>query len=307
MGGCTSRYVDEVADAPLDFETPIDTRDPSVVYVRGGLIPTGQRFVVTSFSYEGFGGGDSNGHGEAIFSIAGEEVARAESGEGHVSDAWSQGGDADTMPFMIRSGDEASTYIEVANSNWARLVIEGRLEEDPMDGPVPFGAGNSGFLAFPPPVPVPAVPDLEAPRAELRVKNLRGGGNPHTIDLLGRPSMYIDSTETSLEEYRRPLGPRTRSRALAIGGSVPEGQCFIVTAATLTGSWSEGARERDYARVMLGREEIIELSGSTGPFRSEWHGTLHIERGEEFRLRLEIADNAEAEVVIEGRFESVGR
>lgn len=120
--GRTSLYVDHVRDGLLDLHTPIEINDPSEAYVLGGRIPEGERFIVTRVGYAGSTKGDSNGSGYLKIRVGGKLLCDREKESEPFEDAWDG-------EITLLSGEESRTYVEVGNSSWADVWIEGRFEE----------------------------------------------------------------------------------------------------------------------------------------------------------------------------------
>lgn len=121
--GRTSAYVDHVRDDPLDLETPIDMGDPSEAHVVGGRVPDGRRFVVTRVSFAGSVKGDSNGDGYLEIRVGGKLLCNRREEPEPFEGGWDG-------EIVLRPGEESRTYVEVGNSSWADVRIEGYFEDD---------------------------------------------------------------------------------------------------------------------------------------------------------------------------------
>lgn len=121
LAGKTSPYVDRVERLPLDLSQPPAMRDESLVHFVGGHVPAGQVFVVTRATWWSTAAGDSNGHGEFKLVVAGKLLAERRDAAEPESGAWAG-------LLRIRPGRESNTYLEIANSSAADVLLLGYFE-----------------------------------------------------------------------------------------------------------------------------------------------------------------------------------
>ncbi|QDV09720.1 ECF RNA polymerase sigma factor SigL [Planctomycetes bacterium Poly30] len=297
MTGNVSTYVDKLVPTPLDFFAEIEMKDPSLAYFHGGIVGSNRAFVVTSIDYEGVAKGDSNGHGEFQLVVGGTKIASYRDRDEPFRDRWNG-------RLVIESGDESSTYLEVANSSSGKVSLRGHFEERVPLEDAPFSPAGKGFLGDHAIPESPVIPELQAPRVLLQARNGRGGGNGHEINMCGTASYRFDSISKTPLDVVAPLDDRTRSIAFAEGGAVPAGQQFVVTSARMRG-FIVGEQSYRYARLYLGQDKLIDVKSPAPTVDETWNGSIVILPGEETRLFLEIADCASIEVVLEGRFEPI--
>ncbi|MCC7012363.1 MAG: sigma-70 family RNA polymerase sigma factor [Planctomycetes bacterium] len=124
LAGQPTRYVDVLTDRALDVLAPFEPGEPSKAYSSGGFLRADQIFVVTRASLYASAAGNTNGHGEARVELSGERIYHARDRAEAERFEWN--GRAE-----IRPGEEHRTYLEVANSSLAELVLEGHFESCP--------------------------------------------------------------------------------------------------------------------------------------------------------------------------------
>lgn len=118
MLGRGSIYLDAISNGPIDLAAPIDMKDKSVGYTNGGRIPRDKVFLVKKVTWRVRAPGDSNGHGGALLQIGSQEIFRIRDTAEEQQDTW-------TGEIEVRPGEEASTFLEVANSSIAEAWLEG--------------------------------------------------------------------------------------------------------------------------------------------------------------------------------------
>jgi len=118
MLGRGSPYLDAVSSGPVDLTKPIDMHEKSVGYTNGGRIPADKTFLVKKVTWHASAAGDSNGHGEALLMIGSQEIFRIRDSADEQKGTW-------TGEIEVRPGEEASLYLEVANSSLAEAWLEG--------------------------------------------------------------------------------------------------------------------------------------------------------------------------------------
>jgi hypothetical protein len=128
MHGKKSIYVNEVVDAPLDLSGDIDINEGSRAYFEGGYVPRGKVLVVTRAEYWGTAKGDSNGHGEFKLLVAGKEIVGVRNQDKVDRMTWKG-------RLTIRSGDENTVYLEIANSSRGTVRIKGYLVDEEFSDP----------------------------------------------------------------------------------------------------------------------------------------------------------------------------
>jgi len=92
--------------------------DDSEAYIDGGMVDAGTVFVVTRVAYFGSARGDSNGHGELKLVVGGEGLVNETDSEEDIQGVW-------TGHIEIPPGEETRTYLEVADSSTADVVLDG--------------------------------------------------------------------------------------------------------------------------------------------------------------------------------------
>jgi hypothetical protein len=118
MLGRGSIHLDGVSSEPIDLAAPLDMHERSVGYTDGGHIPRGRIFLVKRVTWRARAAGDSNGHGEALLRIGSQEIFRIRDTAAEQEGTW-------TGEVEIRPGEEASIFLEVANSSLAEARLEG--------------------------------------------------------------------------------------------------------------------------------------------------------------------------------------
>jgi hypothetical protein len=128
MHGKKSAYVDKIQFDPLNLQGRIDINETSRAYFKGGYIPKGKVFVVKKIDYWGTAAGDSNGHGQFKFVVAGV-VIRDESDTAQVKRASWKG------TLVVHPGEEGDVYLEVANSSRGEARIKGYVVDEALADP----------------------------------------------------------------------------------------------------------------------------------------------------------------------------
>src|SRR5262249_7097118 len=132
-----------------------------------------------------------------------------------------------TGRLFVLPGEESRTYLEIANSSTGDVLLTGqfepvgRVDRGPKDPGVTSG-GTRDVLA--------------AARAVLQARSGAGGGNPNSIDLPGKVSIYVDHVEARPLDFSQPPTSRDESHVYFEGGHVPGGMAFVVTEASWSGS-----------------------------------------------------------------------
>ncbi|MFI5402300.1 MAG: hypothetical protein ACHQ1G_05135 [Planctomycetota bacterium] len=118
MLGRGSIYLKKLSKGPIDLETPVGMDEDAVGYTTAGRIPRDKVFVVKKATWRARAKGDSNGHGEARLQIGTEEIFKFRDTADLQEGTW-------TGEIEIRPGEEATVYLEVANSSLAEVILEG--------------------------------------------------------------------------------------------------------------------------------------------------------------------------------------
>jgi len=118
MLGRGSIYLGSLSNEPIDLAVPIDMHEESIGYTDGGRIPRNRVFLVKKVTWRAWAAGDSNGHGEALLRIGSQEIFRIRDTAAEQQGTW-------TGAVEIRPGEEASIFLEVANSSLAEARLEG--------------------------------------------------------------------------------------------------------------------------------------------------------------------------------------
>lgn len=122
MDGELSRFR-TLSSTPLDLDAPIDTHERGIAFCEGGVVPEGQRFLVTSVDYYGYAKGDSNGPGGFAVVVDGQRIVEHESAE-PISGTW-------RGRIELASLGAMRTYLEVRNSSAGEAVLRGEFVPAP--------------------------------------------------------------------------------------------------------------------------------------------------------------------------------
>jgi len=121
LAGTTTAYIREQVEAPLAFDKPPDTHDQPQSFSRGGTVPPGMKFVITRATWWGAAAGDSNGDGCLHAQIGDVELVKVERTDGVVRGDW-------TGRVEIGPNEEARCFLEISNSSYGELILEGTFE-----------------------------------------------------------------------------------------------------------------------------------------------------------------------------------
>ncbi len=200
MDGSVEAYIDEVSATPLDLSGEVGPAEPTRAHIEGGYIPRGKVWIVRRIDIEGTNVGDSNGGGEFVVSIGGEEILRREEGSGPFKDTW-------RGRIVVRPHGEHAVYAELTNSSWCDVVFRGALlDEKWADVEVlpPLSPAELATLAK-------LVGDLDSDDSELRDAAVR--------DLIAMGPPVLDSLQKVPTQGRSPeFCARLRSVIEALGG-----------------------------------------------------------------------------------------
>ncbi len=298
MAGETSAYVDRVSQQELDITPPIESKEESVAYSRGGWIPEDYAFVVTRIRYEGSAAGDSNGQGEFRLMVGGKRIASYRNHKEPIVGEW-------TEPIELTSGQEAETYLTVANSSAGCVVLDGTLVPRPTR--VGFNAPNRGFFAERQGVAAKPERVLTVPEVVLQLRTGHNGGNGARLDLRCRKDMRLDELRDQPLDFSE-RGPRIDRRTIGYGngGLVGDGRVFVITKAVYHG---DGVCDQSYRkfRLVIGGEKIVDVEDPKEPIEGVWTGRIEVVPGEESRTYLELANATSVlltgEVRLSGHFE----
>ncbi len=296
MNGALQR-IDERSPEPLDLASPVSMGEPSRAYFEGGWIPQDKAFVVQRATWFGCAAGDTNASGRLQLVIGGQALVDVKNQAEPIRGVW-------TGAIELLPGDEMETWLGIANSSTGDVLLQGTLVDH--DPPRDFGAPNRGFF-------VTELPDdhdedsplLEVPRVVLQGRTGACGGNPVTVDLRGRTSIYVD------EVHEHPLDfsvtPTMRDDALIYfeGGALREGTAFVVTQATWYGTSVGDTNGHGRFKLVVAGETLADDCDAETANRGSWLGLLRVVPGEESRTYLELANSSTGDVLLTGHFEQL--
>ena len=208
--------------------------------------------------------------------------------------------------LTVLPGQEDKTYLEASYFTngeaflYGELVPLGALSRDDRD---PYARFRASPPVAPKPKPEPSpLPELTQPRVVLQARAGHGGGNPVSLALNGKTSIYVDRVETLPLDFTQP--PTSADPELVYGecGRIPAGQALVVTRATW---WSATFDESSHSRFKLtvAGEVLAERKGKGDPQSGSWSGRLVIRPGGEEKTSLEVGYFAAADVLLLGHFE----
>lgn len=120
VAGTASAYIRDESETPLAL-TPPDQRDDPKSFTRGGTVPAGMKFVITRATWWGAASGDGNGSGRLRAQIGDVELVNVAKTDGIVRGDW-------TGRVEIVTDEEDRVFLEVSNSSYGELVLEGTFE-----------------------------------------------------------------------------------------------------------------------------------------------------------------------------------
>jgi len=204
--------------------------------------------------------------------------------------------------LVVRPGGEQFTYLEASYFTNGEAQLFGELvplESVSLADQAPQRPASPPVAKKP---EAPPPPELTRPRVVLQARAGHSGGNPVSIALDGKPSIYVDRVETLPLDLTQP--PTSQDPALVYGevGRIPAGQALVVTRASW---WSATYDESSHSRFKLtvAGDVLAEHKGKGEPESGAWSGRLVIRAGEEERTSLEVGYFASADVLLLGHFE----
>jgi RNA polymerase sigma factor (sigma-70 family) len=290
--------VDELSRAPLDLWSPIEPGEPSRAYFEGGWIPEGSLFHVRRVTWLGRVPGDGNRSGLFRVVVGGQVLVEKETASEDIAGTW-------TGDIVLAPGDEQQTYLGIADSSAGEARLEGTLEAGKRVGA--FGPNRGFFAAHAPAEDPTASQTMLAPRAVLQARAGARGGNPSTVDLRGKTSIYVNRVALAPLDVTTPPGIQEESLVYLEGGHVPAGQVFVVTRAQWQGSAAGDSNGHGEVKLVVAGEELVDEVDVAQPFSGTWAGALRVVAGEESRTYLEIANSSMADVLLTGYFEPAPR
>lgn len=293
MNGKLQR-VDKLARAPLELWSRIEPGEPSRAYFEGGWIPEGSLFHVRRVTWLGLVPGDGNRGGLFTVVVGGEVLVEQETASDEIAGTW-------TGDIALAPGDEQRTYLGIANSSAGEARLEGTLEAGNRAGG--FGPNRGFFAAHPPAEDPTASQTMLAPHAVLQARAGARGGNPSTVDLRGKTSIYVNRVMLAPLDVTTPPGIHEESLVYLEGGLVPAGQVFVVTRARWQGSAAGDSNGHGEVKLVVAGEKLVDEVDVAQPFSGTWAGALRVAAGEESRTYLEIANSSMADVLLTGHFE----
>ncbi len=121
--GTTNARVDRIAAAPFDTQSPVKISESHRAWIEGGLIPYGKVWVVTRVDYDGTCKGDSNGHGEILVRIGGQEVIKFKNKTQRETGSWEG-------QITLRPGEEEKCFVQIANSSSVNVIVRGYFKDN---------------------------------------------------------------------------------------------------------------------------------------------------------------------------------
>lgn len=147
---------------------------------------------------------------------------------------------------------------------------------------------------------LPLTAPLAGPLVILQVRSGAGGGNPNTVDMLGRLSNYVDERSRAPIPWSASVQMSERSRAYVLGGSIPEGKAFAVTKVTWKAVAAGDSNGPGEYVVRLGAETIGHDRDNGSTYSGTWQGRVVIHRGDEAKLQVQVANSSAVEARYEG-------
>jgi hypothetical protein len=311
LAGSTSIYVDRVDPAPLDLSLPPERNAPALVHFEGGHVPSDMAFVVTRATW--WSTTFRPGPPRPLRLVGADQVLAnlAPARGSYLEDPWASASTPVGEPvsgswsgrLVVLPGREESTYLEASYFTNGEAQIFGELVSlDALSpaGRAPKRPARPSVVAKKPEAPPP--PELTRPRVVLQARAGHSGGNPVSLALNGKASIYVDRVETLPLDLTQP--PTSNDPALVYGevGRIPAGQALVVTRATW---WSATYNDSSHSRFKLevAGEVLAKRKGKGEPESGAWSGRLVIRPGEEERTSLEVGYFASADVLLLGYFE----
>lgn len=121
IAGTTTAYIREESETPLALGEPPDSHDQPKSFCRGGTVPRDKKLVITRALWWGAASGDSNGRGRLRAQIGDVELVNVEKTDGILRGDW-------CGTVEIGPDEEDRAFLEVSNSSYGELVLEGRFE-----------------------------------------------------------------------------------------------------------------------------------------------------------------------------------
>jgi RNA polymerase sigma-70 factor (ECF subfamily) len=121
LAGAADRSLDSVSPTPLDLESPLREREPSLVHMNTGLVPPGQRFVITRIEYSARTLGGMNPRGSLIVCMREERAVDLKLEKETLHGEW-------TGELAVDSGEEHLLQVVAEYAGAARVVLSGRFE-----------------------------------------------------------------------------------------------------------------------------------------------------------------------------------
>jgi RNA polymerase sigma-70 factor (ECF subfamily) len=121
LAGAADRSLDAVSPEPLDLESPQRDREPSLVYMDTGLIPPGQRFVITRIEYSARTLVGMNPRGSLVVRMREHRPIDLQLREETLHGEW-------TGELVVESGQENRLEVVADYAAAARVVLSGRFE-----------------------------------------------------------------------------------------------------------------------------------------------------------------------------------
>ncbi len=290
---------DEPAPDPLDFRKPPTIRDSTTWYWKGGYLPDDKALVVDVVDVFVQAAGNSNGNGKALVVVAGQRVLNMHNLPGPYR-IWFEG------RAVIRPREEDKLFAEVANSSALDVRVIGHLipladaDKVQVRRFVPRRA-PSGIERVGRGVVTPLRWVLDRPHVVLQIRGGAEGGHTRWIDMLGG-SDRVDATDAAPLALDKPIEMGDRCIAFCDGGRIPVGKMFVVTRVEYRGSAKGDADGPGAMYVRVRGTVIVNEQRSAKPIQGVWTGEIKLFRGEEKRVRVQIANSSFADVKITGRF-----
>ena len=294
------RLPDHPSTESLDFIAEPNSRDEPSWYWRGGYIPDGKALVIDAIDIFARAPGDSNGGGEAKVVIADDTVFELKNSDGPYR-IWFEG------KAVVRPGDEHQLVVECANSSaidvrivahfvpLAEAAAIKKMKFEPTEAPKRIervGAGVDNAQTW----------HMTLPRVVLQLRAGAGGGNPNTINMLGKASMYVDRVSSKPLSFEKPVMMGDDAVAYCQGGCIPRGKIFRVTRVEYRGGARGDSNGPGAFMLRVGDEIILKERNKRQPIQGVWEGQIDLRSGDEDKVFIHVANSSTADVTISGEF-----
>ena len=141
---------------------------------------------------------------------------------------------------------------------------------------------------------------LERPQVILQLRAGAGGGNPNTINMLGKASMYVDRVMSSRLDFKTKVTSNDDAHAYFEGGRIPRGKVFRVTRIEYRGSArGDSNGHGEFILRVLGTV-IVKERDSKKRIKGVWKGSIDVRPGDESKVVVKVANSSTADVRITG-------